>query len=88
MISKKICLITGSTGLIGSESAKYFIKKKFNVIGIDNNLRSFFFGKTGSTINNKNYLIKNFKKYEHKNFDIRNEKELIKIFKKKNTKLK
>ena len=85
---KKICLITGSTGLVGSEAVKYFIKKKFNVIGIDNNLRSFFFGQTGSTIINKKFLINNFKSYDHKNFDIRNEKELIKIFKKQKNHIK
>ena len=40
-----IVLITGSSGLIGSESATFFLKKGFKVIGIDNNLRKLFFGK-------------------------------------------
>ena len=40
---KPICLITGSSGLIGSEVSYFFLKKKFNVIGIDNNFRKFFF---------------------------------------------
>ena len=35
-------IITGSTGLVGSESVDFFCKKGFDVIGIDNNLRSFF----------------------------------------------
>ena len=43
-------IITGSTGLVGSESVDFFCKKGFDVIGIDNNLRQFFFGKDGSTI--------------------------------------
>ena len=52
-MKKKICIVTGSTGLIGFETVKFFINKKFKVIGIDNDLRKFFFGKTGSTIKNK-----------------------------------
>ena len=42
-----IALITGSCGLVGSESAYYFSKKGFNILGIDNNARKFFFGKDG-----------------------------------------
>ena len=38
-------IITGSSGLVGSESVDFFCKKGFDVIGIDNNLRSFFFWK-------------------------------------------
>ena len=51
-----IDLITGSSGLIGSESAFFFLKKGFDVIGIDNNLRKTFFGKDGDTIWIKNKL--------------------------------
>ena len=42
-----IVLITGSSGLVGSESADFFCKKGFDVIGIDNNLRNFFFWRGG-----------------------------------------
>ena len=42
---KKV-LITGSSGLIGSETLSFFLKKKFTVFGIDNDLRSKLFGKT------------------------------------------
>ena len=45
----KICIVTGSNGLVGSESVNFFLKKSFQVIGIDNNLREYFFGKDGST---------------------------------------
>ncbi len=38
-----IALITGSSGLVGSEAASFFHDKGFDVIGIDNNLRKFFF---------------------------------------------
>ena len=43
-----IVLITGSCGLVGSESTKFFCEKGFDVIGIDNNYRKFFFGNGGS----------------------------------------
>ena len=41
-----IALITGSCGLVGSESALFFAKK-FKILGIDNNTRRFLFGKDG-----------------------------------------
>ena len=44
-----IALITGSSGLIGGESVEFFSKKFDKVIGIDNNLRSYFFGEHGNT---------------------------------------
>ena len=43
----KICIVTGSNGLVGSSAVEFFLKKKFKVIGIDNNLREYFFGKDG-----------------------------------------
>ena len=42
-----VALITGSSGLVGSEAVKFFCDKGFDVVGIDNNLRKFFFGKDG-----------------------------------------
>ena len=45
----KIALITGSCGLVGSESVKFFHQKGFDILGIDNNSRKFFFGKDGDT---------------------------------------
>ncbi|MDA9731512.1 NAD-dependent epimerase/dehydratase family protein [Candidatus Pelagibacter sp.] len=76
-----LVIITGSNGLIGSEAVDFFSKKGFDVIGVDNNLRKFFFGKDGSTNWIKNILKKN-KRYKHYNIDIRNYNDLEKIFKK------
>ena len=79
---KKI-LITGSAGLIGSEAAKFFAKKEYQIIGIDNNMRSYFFGKEASTEWNKSQLQLSLKKqYLHYDVDIRNNEEIEKIFKK------
>ena len=78
----KIALITGSCGLVGSESAIFFSKKGFKIIGIDNNARKFFFGKDGDVTWVKNKLKTDLKNYSHFNADIRNFKSLKKIFKK------
>ncbi len=77
-----IALITGSSGLIGSESAYFFSSQGFDIVGIDNNFRQVFFGKEGSTIWQKNKLKNKIKKYKHFNTDIRNFSNLEKIFKK------
>ena len=75
-----VILITGSAGLVGSEASKFFCEKGFEVWGIDNNLRNFFFGKDGDTTRVKNFLVKNYNKYKHFNVDIRNFNDLKKIF--------
>jgi CDP-paratose 2-epimerase len=75
-----VVLITGSTGLVGSESVSFFCKKGFDVIGVDNNFRKVFFGKDGDTTKVKKNLIKKFKNYKHFNYDIRNFSNLKKIF--------
>jgi len=85
----KIALITGSCGLVGSESAMFFSKKGFKIVGIDNNARKFFFGKDGDISWVKNKLKSNLENYSHFNTDIRNFKSLEKIYKryKKNIKI-
>ena len=77
-----VVLITGSTGLVGSEAVKFFCEKGFDVVGVDNNLRKFFFGKDGSTTWVKNRLIKNYKNFRNYETDIRNLNKLNKIFNK------
>ena len=76
-----IVIITGSVGLVGSEAVNFFSQKGFRVIGIDNNLRKFFFGNDGSTSWLKKKIIKNNPKYKHFSVDIRNYRSLEKIFK-------
>ena len=73
-------LVTGSCGLVGSEISKFILDKGHKVIGIDNNLRQFFFGKSGSTNWVKKNLLRS-KNYTHKNIDIRNSFILKKLFK-------
>jgi CDP-paratose 2-epimerase len=77
----KIAIITGSSGLIGSESVKFFADKFDKIIGIDNNQRAYFFGSEASTEGTKSKLIETVGNYEHENIDIRNVSELEKLFK-------
>jgi CDP-paratose 2-epimerase len=44
-----IAIVTGSGGLIGSEAARYFAQQGFEVLGIDNDMRSYFFGDSATT---------------------------------------
>ncbi len=82
-----IVLVTGSCGLVGSESVKFFALKGYRVIGIDNNRRKFFFGNEGDTTSIKKNL-KKIKKYHHYNYDIRDKNSIKRIFKKYNKKIK
>ena len=78
----KTALITGSAGLIGSEATEFFIERGFRVIGIDNDLRAYFFGKEASTKERRKELKIKFKgRYKHFNIDIRDRTKLEKIFK-------
>ena len=83
----KICIITGSNGLVGSSAVDFFVKKNFKVIGIDNNLREYFFGKDGSTSWVKK-INKSKRNFIHKNVDIRNYKKVEEIFKKNKKNIK
>ena len=74
-----VALITGSCGLVGSESAIFFSKKGFDIIGIDNNARKFFFGKDGDVTWVKKKLKNNLNNYKHYNTDIKNYESLKKI---------
>ena len=77
-----VVIVTGSSGLVGSESVNFFCNKGFDVVGLDNNLREFFFCKDGSTKSVKSFLLKKNKNIQSYNIDIRNYNSLEKIFKK------
>lgn len=75
-------LITGSAGLIGSESVKFFAELGFKIIGIDNNMRQTFFGAEASTEWNRDILVKQYEdQYIHYNTDIRDDQAISEIFK-------
>ena len=80
MSNKKI-LVTGSSGLIGSEVVNFFCLRDFEVHGIDNNMREIFFGPKGSTLANLKRikdLHDNFFTYQ---LDIRDRENLLQLIK-------
>jgi CDP-paratose 2-epimerase len=77
-----IVLITGSNGLVGSESVNFFSDKGFEVVGVDNDLRKYFFGKNASTKWQNKILMKRNKKFKNYTADVRNFQSLNKIFRK------
>jgi CDP-paratose 2-epimerase len=83
-----ICLITGSGGLIGSQSVKFFSDKFDLVIGIDNDQRSYFFGSEASTKESTKKLKADFANFISKNIDIRNEKSINTLFEKYKSEIK
>jgi CDP-paratose 2-epimerase len=72
-------LITGSGGLVGSEAVEFYCSEGYEVVGIDNNYREFFFGKSGS-IQWRIEELSKYKNYKHYNSDIVNFKEMEHIF--------
>lgn len=75
-----IAVITGSAGLIGSEAVSFFSNKFDLIIGIDNDMRAYFFGNDASTDWNKLALEQKFANYRHHNIDIRNVESLQNLF--------
>jgi CDP-paratose 2-epimerase len=75
-----VVIVTGSAGLIGSEAARFFHDKGYDVAGVDNNLREYFFGKDGSTLWNRDRLSRELPRYTHHDFDIRDAASVDALF--------
>ena len=88
MKKTKIALITGSGGLVGIESVKYFSNYFDLIIGIDNDSRGYFFGKGGSVARNIKTLTEGINNYIHYSIDIRDVRRLTKIFEQYNYEIK
>lgn len=73
-------IVTGSSGLIGSETAKHFHAEGFDVVGIDNNMRAHFFGPDASVEWNTQRLANSLPRFHHFPIDIRNAVEVERIF--------
>jgi CDP-paratose 2-epimerase len=71
------CLVTGSSGLIGSEVAVYFAARGFEVHGIDNNQRAVFFGAAGDTRWNQRRLQSTLSRFRHHELDIRDRQGIL-----------
>jgi CDP-paratose 2-epimerase len=78
----KTILVTGSSGLIGSEAVEHFDKQGHRVLGVDNNMRQVFFGVQGDTTWNLERLRAATAKFEHVDLDIRDRAALDGLFRK------
>lgn len=76
---KKTLLVTGSSGLVGSEVCIHFANAGWKIHGIDNNQRAIFFGSQGDTRWNQNRLQTEIKDYSHHEIDIRNREAVLKL---------
>jgi CDP-paratose 2-epimerase len=76
-LSVKKALITGSSGLIGSEVCVDFDRRGFEVHGVDNNQRAVFFGPLGDTRWNQRRLESRLKNFHHHEIDVRNREGVL-----------
>lgn len=77
-----VIIVTGSAGLIGSEASRFFHKKGFDVVGIDNDMRAYFFGSEASTKWNTESQKKSLSNFTHVDVDIRNQVSIDRLFRK------
>jgi CDP-paratose 2-epimerase len=73
-------LVTGSSGLIGSEAVEHFDRQGHDVFGLDNNMRRVFFGPAGDTLWNLERLKSRAKRFTHAAIDIRDRAALEGLF--------
>ena len=75
-----LAVITGSSGLIGSEAARFFCGQGYDVVGIDNDMRSRFFGAGASTGHVRRRLQATLSRYRHEDIDIRDREAIDGLF--------
>ncbi len=80
MLRNDILLITGSSGLIGSEAVEYFDSLGWKIHGIDNNMRRDFFGPDGDTSWNLKRLLTTTRDFTHYHIDIRDRQAVLRFF--------
>ena len=73
-------LVTGSSGLIGSEASEHFDRQGHEVVGVDNNMRRVFFGPAGDTLWNLERLKGVTKRFTHAALDIRDRTAMEELF--------
>ena len=75
-----VAIVTGSCGLVGSESVRHFASTGLQIVGIDNNMRAEFFGEEASTDWMRRRLVQEIPSYVHRGIDIRDETAVSRIF--------
>ena len=79
-MTSKTVLVTGSSGLIGSEAVEHFDRQGCEVHGVDNNMRRIFFGDLGDTTWNLDRLRRVTRKFVHHDLDIRDRLAIETLF--------
>ncbi len=75
-----VAIITGAAGLIGAEAVAFFAARGYDVVGIDNDMRRYFFGDEGSTAWRKADLQQRVSGYRHVDDDIRDADAMERTF--------
>ena len=73
-------IVTGSGGLIGSESVAHFVEAGYDVIGLENDMRARFFGPEASTRHSSNRLIERYPEFRSLEIDIRDASAVSRLF--------
>ena len=79
-VKMQTLLVTGSSGLIGSECVEYFDQRRWFVHGLDNNMRADFFGPDGDTTWNLRRLQAVTRNFHHHDLDIRDREAILRLF--------
>lgn len=75
-----VMIVTGSAGLIGAETVRFFAAKGLDVVGIDNDMRRYFFGEEASTAWSRRSLEQQVRQYCHVDADIRDTDAMAGLF--------
>jgi CDP-paratose 2-epimerase len=75
----KTALVTGSSGLIGSEMVSFLDERGWRVHGVDNNMRRDFFGEHGDTTWNLERLRRETRRFEHHDLDVRDREGIARL---------
>jgi CDP-paratose 2-epimerase len=78
-LTMRSLLVTGSSGLIGSEVCRYFAEEGFVIHGVDNNQRAVFFGESGDTRWNQRRLQQTLPSFQHHEHDIRDRTAMLEL---------
>jgi CDP-paratose 2-epimerase len=77
---QQTAVITGAAGLVGAEAARFYLRQGWRVVGVDNDMRSVFFGAEASTAWQRQRLEREFPLYAHRSSDIRDAAAIERIF--------
>jgi CDP-paratose 2-epimerase len=78
-MSNPVAIVTGSGGLIGSESVRYFVSQGYDVIGVENDMRAYFFGPEASTQRTTDRLSEDLDGFRSLEADIRDNDAVTKV---------